>query len=202
MFTGIATIVLFTAQPIPKAEVELETGQLVVKGKDFLIHAFGKLKRPGQSDFPATTTSSESGVMLVHTSFATGKMTVLARGGSASWRGPPMGLDRIYYAEAGVLDYRADKERLYVLHYSLKIEGRSGFVMRGDLRNCAFRLLVFRLEDGKQLHALEVKRPEKAPGEKSDKGPLRLIERGVEVFEAPFEFKGTELIKPALESKK
>jgi hypothetical protein len=190
-------------QPTPKADAETESATLVARGKDFMVHALGG-KQPGAKplELYLDTLVPSNEVILVHTSLATGKMRVLVRSASASWKGPAMAIDRYYYSEAGVQNFRADKERLYVLRYSYFTESHWRPSKAGVSSNTEYTLLVFHLESGREILSRELKRPEKEAGKKDDKATLQPCENGVEAFGTRYEFKGTELIKPAPESKK
>jgi hypothetical protein len=209
MFAGICTTAMFIAiahAAMQQTENTADAAQLVIKGKDFMIHALGVpqqreketlLRGPEEAAF-------SGGIILVHTETTTDKMKILARGSSGRSKGPPMGIDRYYLTENGVQDFRVDKERLYVLQYSTTYVGlgKAPLPTRGDGGSSEYWLLVFSADKGVLLHKREVTRPDKESVERTDKGPLRLRENGVEVFGTRVEFRGTELIKPAPESKK
>ena len=184
-------------------ENSADSGQLVVKGKDFMIHALGGTPRDAKENVPVMDQFSfNDGIILVHTSLPSGKMKVLARGTSKTWRGPPMGVDRFYLAETGVTDFRADKERLYVLQFACTTTGYGRMPGRGERGDSTYSLLVYRVEDGVLIHTLHAKRSAKETVKRTEKGPLILRDNGVEVFGTRFEFNGTKLIKPVAEDMK
>jgi hypothetical protein len=199
MLACIAVVASIAAldQPAKKADAEMESAQLVARGKDFMIHALGDPQRVAKATDElawkvARSLAASNEVILVHTSLATGKMKVLARSSSGSWKAPAMAIDRYYYSEQGVQEFCVDKERLYVLRYSFTNESHWRPAGPGRPMDTSYALVVFHLESGREIFSTELKRPEKATA----KGGLQLRDNGVEAFGARFEFRGTELIKP------
>lgn len=182
-----------------KAQLDPNQPVLLVKGKDFLIHAI----HPTSTESVLVTMTSSEDAMLVHTSLASGEMKVLVRGfTTVTWI--PMGIDRFDYRHSSVVDYTADKERLYVLkadtHASGRADRRTGGFPSGA--PSSYSLLVLQPESGKLLHTLDLGRPPQDAAKKVMRGAMSLRDNGVEVFGTRFEFKGTELLKPAPKSKK
>src|SRR5262249_31775023 len=133
------------------------------------------------------------GLVLLHTSTATGQMKILAAGGTtvddtfARFRNNPR--PDIYRTRiAGIV---ADKERIYVLRWH-----------SSPYKEPSMQLLVFRPDTGEQIHSLPLKGdavPREEPKETAKKGPVQLHADGVTCFGMRFEFKGTKLIKRSVE---
>jgi len=125
----------------------------------------------------------ESGHTLLHTVRDSGKMTVLV---------PPTGTvaistRRISCQTTRIAGVAADAERLYVLVWM-------GHAYDKPPEEGVYALRTFWLEDGAALWAPLLKTaPTKAPAETLEKGPLRLVEGGVEVYEARATYKGRQL---------
>jgi hypothetical protein len=169
MFAGIVTAVFVLSVPQPAAKAEAESARLVAKGEDFMVHALGgrqPAEKPGRLPFMEGKPSPSSEIILVHTSLDTGKMRVLVRSRSASWRGPPMGIDRHFYSEEGVLEFQVDKERLYVLRYSFTTDVLLRPSGPETAPGTAYALLVFHLESGREILSQQLPRPDKAKDEK------------------------------------
>jgi hypothetical protein len=204
MFEAIWTVTLTAAlAPVPDPphpEVDRHQPKLIIKEKEYFIHALPPESENWHSRVARTPTfkfreSSARGLVLLHTSTTTGEMKVLAGGGLSvgpDYRNsaPPVYLTYI----AGVA---ADRERLFVLQWSHSDFDRG--VSGGK-----YSLLVFRPGDGKMIRALEIEKPESAdklPRETPDRGPLRLHDDGVSCLGTRYVFDGTELIKQSAEKK-
>ena len=190
--TFVAAIVLALPQRegMEERKNSQPTAQVVAKGKDYMIHA---VPSPIGSPFNALI----QGPTLLHTKISTGEMKVLART-HTSVSIMPMGIDRVHYHATEVIAHVMDKERLYVLR-SVVESTQLGHAWSPTREPRRFALLVFRVEDGQLVHTLPLKTPDPKV---IPKEPLRLREKGVEVFGARFEFEGMELIRPAPQNKK
>jgi hypothetical protein len=160
---------------------------LIARGKGYLIHALPSW--------------SPEGLVVLHTSTTTGRMKRLARGGTSSYQGPPMGIDRIYHTFVRIAGIAADSQRLCVLRW----QGRSETLLLGRPHRPAlptsgtYHLLVFRAADGKKLHEVPVDAVppgRTVPVETFRNGPLRLSAAGVTCFGTLFELDGERLIRP------
>jgi hypothetical protein len=126
-------------------------------------------------------------------------MKVLAAGHTLSYSGPPMGIDRSFFIRSAVVGVAADEERLYVLLQE-SMSGQTYLPAK-----TSYHLLVFRPDNGVQVHMLDVKPdepPKEPPAETADRGPLVLRGDGVSCLGVKFEFKGTQLVGPPSEGKK
>jgi hypothetical protein len=192
-----ATIVIALAIPIGQvakqpADDPKDAPQVVAKGKDFIVHALrDKRDEIQQGGFMR---EPNDGFMLLHTTISSGKMVVLARGSRTERKGPPMGRDNDVFHDTKVLDFRVDKERLYILN---RVESKTF-----GLPSVTYGLHVFYLESGEQILNATVSRSKDADDKKTEKGPLRLRDNGVEVFGTAFEFNGTEPLKQPPAKKK
>ncbi len=118
----------------------------------------------------------EPGFMLLHTVRASGEMTVLI---------PPTGTvaistRRISYGTTRILGVAADAERLYVLLWTGHAFGKPPGPAEGG-----YALRTFWLADGAALWAPALKPeglPKEIPAETLEKGPLRLVKGGVELY--------------------
>jgi hypothetical protein len=178
--------------PAPRRALVPEDGpKLLIKGKGYFLHALPPAREPplwrrGQAVgglFGPVKVAD--GLVLLHTSIATGKMKILAAGGATAMdlqrgSGPALYETRI----AGVA---ADKERLYVLVWK-------------DFTRTRYHLQVYRPADGALIHSLPLKGegiPGERPKETADEGPLRPGADGVTCFGKRFRFKGAKLIESA-----
>jgi hypothetical protein len=204
MFGAIWTVALTAAlaqalAPHPPREDQSQP-KLLAKGKDYFLHALPPIEgwqshevkmRLGHLFQPALR-----GLVLLHTSTATGEMKVLTASTMqvipVVRNNPPND-----YILSYILGVAADKERLFVLQWT------NPQPYQGSLRG-TYRLLVFRPGDGVLVRSLELKDddvPTKPPKETADPGPLRLHGDGVACFGTRFTFKGTELIKQSADKK-
>jgi hypothetical protein len=132
-----------------------------------------------------------AGRALVHTVRATGEMTVLV---------PPTGVVAISTRRASfkverILGVAADKERLYVLSWTGRAWDRPP-APDAPLAEGRHALRVFWLADGEALKTPVLDAaglPKEAGPETLEKGPLRLIETGVECFGTRASYRGREL---------
>jgi len=210
MLEPICTVAILSCAaplPPPRGDADPNKPVLIAKGKDFFIHALpadrGLFPRRVKVEprFPEMVEEGVRGLVVVHTSLATGDMKILTAGGQSTWRGPPMGIDRIYHNVTRVVGIAADSERLYVLLW----DDLSEWVV-GERGKRGYRLQIFRVSNGALLHTLALKEgdfPKDPPSqETAEKGPLQLRGDGVACFGVTFEFKGMELIKQKYEPKK
>ena len=197
MFSAAVAFTLFLpfAQADKKPDDAKDEPQVVARGKDYIIHALRDQRDNIQRGDFILRPAYGDGYMLLHTTLSSGKMTVLAKGAFSEFKGPPMGLDRHWIYQRQIVDFRADKDRLYFLQSVYE----SGV---GRSTGTLWTLHVIQLENGKSILEAHVVPPPGGDVQKSDKGPLQLRENGVEVFGQRFEFDGTTLIKPAPKDKK
>jgi hypothetical protein len=196
---ALAATLVPSADP-PPTEIDGSQPKLLVKEKDYFLHALP----PGNENWHTRGVktpgfgfrqSAARGLVVLHTSTATGEMKILAAGGLSvgpDFRNsaPPVYLSYI----AGVA---ADKERLFVLVWS-----SSDF--HAGTSSGEYHLLVFRPGDGKRIRSLELEKPDaevRQPKETADKGPLRLLDDGVSCFGTKYVFNGTDFVKQIPEKK-
>jgi hypothetical protein len=192
-----ATLTLALAQPAATKHLLDDTPRpkLLVKSPAYFLHALPPAQGPlprWQRHVPLSgiTRTISDGLVLLHTTVATGEMKILAAGTTTVIdyqrnSGPEVTYTRI----AGVA---VDKERLYVLQWSGNFSG-------------TYQLLVFRLYKGQRIYSRELKGdgvPTREPKETADKGPLRLLRAGVACFGTRFEFQGSKLLKQVSEKKR
>jgi hypothetical protein len=179
----------------PSADDAGNRPKLVVKEKDYFLHALPLTETEPPPRLGARVRTTLSGLTLLHTSTATGEMKVLAASTTTLIDLQRNSGDAV--SQTRIVGVAVDKERLFVLQFSFSTLATEG---NGE----KYHLLVFRPADGVLVHSLELKGdglPAKRPAETADKGPLRLHPDGVACFGTRFEFKGTELIKRSAEKK-
>jgi hypothetical protein len=179
---------------------------LVLKGKDFFIHALPaaleerlRMMWGRRLDEARITT-----LVLLHTSTSSGEMKRLMSSGSSSHPGPPRGMSWTHHQQVRIAGIAADSQRLYVLRWLAFGSTLEGDGFNPTLENGRYRLAVFRPGDGKQLHDIEVKGAEVAKPKKGDrrpppeetvgKGPLRLVEGGVSCLGVRLLFAGEKFL--------
>jgi hypothetical protein len=192
------TLVQVSVPHLPKEDPSQP--KLVAKDKDYFIHALPPDQglqsqemavRLGRWPLP-----NARGLVLLHTSTATGEMKVLA---ASTFSVIPVVKNnpRSDYILSYIVGVAADKERLFVLQWI------NPQPYKGSLRG-TYYVLVFRPRDGVLVKSLELKDddvPTKPPKETAGPGPLRLYGDGVACYGTKFTFKGTELIKQSAEKK-
>jgi hypothetical protein len=174
--------------------------KLVIKEKEYFLHALPPLSTPPSAwrDLTLPVSSLEKartfadGVMLLHTTIATGEMKVLAAGHTTLCSVGERNCPRPDVYRGRIAGLAVDRERLYVLRWNSSPSGAS------------YELLVFRPDNGSLIHTLELKgndAPTTEPKETTDKGPLRPYPDGVACFATRFKFKGTELLEQSAEKR-
>jgi hypothetical protein len=169
--------------------------KLIAKDKDYFLHAL-----PPEQPLAATRIERRSlgrfqtirGLVLLHTSRATGEMKILAAGGTTASYLVERNSGRPDYYQARIAGVAAQKERIYVLRWQSTPD-----------KDPSMHLVVFRPDTGARVHSLQLKGdavPKKEPKETADKGPLRLHHDGVTCFGTRFQFEGTKLIKQSQEN--
>ncbi len=169
MRTALVVLLCAIAEPKPV---------LVHKSDSSFVHAL----RTG-GDGTLLERVVEPGCMLLHTVRTSGEMTVLV---------PPTGTlaintRRISYVTTRILGIAADAERLYVLFWS-----GHAFDKPPGPADGRFELRTFWLADGAALRAQILKAEglqNEIPAETLEKGPLRLVEGGVEAYGTRATFK-------------
>jgi hypothetical protein len=167
--------------------------KLIAKGKGYFLHALPPAEPlwPARIDrigpLPLSKIQTIRGVLLLHTSTATGEMKILAAGGTTLSYVVERNSGRPDCYRARIAGVAADKERIYVLRWQSLPD-----------KDPSMHLVVFRPDTGEQVHSLQLKGdgvPKEEPKETTGKGPLQLHPDGVTCFSTRFEFKGTRLIK-------
>jgi hypothetical protein len=192
MLAGLAGVVVAAPAPPAAGPGDGKAPVLVLKGKDFLIHAV-----------PVTGTSPT--LLVLHTSTATGEMKRLTMGGT--WLQPLQPLDdrrlmvsRLEEHHAYIAGIASDAHRFYVLRWHTRrpaIDFLSSQAVPAPLAppRSSYQLLVFRPSDGKLLHTLNVKEsPGIAPAQTTGKGPLQLVPGGVRCLGVTFRFAGEKFL--------
>lgn len=154
---------------------------LVVKTASCFVHAV-----PACTDGTRLERVLEQGQMLLHTVRESGEMTVLV---------PPTGVvavstRRISYRTTRIAGVAADVERLYVLLWT-----GHAFDKPPGPEEGSYVLRTFWLEDGAAIPAPALKPeglPKEIPAETLERGPLRLVEGGVELFGTRVGYKGRQ----------
>jgi hypothetical protein len=192
MFAAVLTALMTAPVQLPAAPPREDPAapKLIGRGKDYFLHALPPPWPPGQRVLARLRDQTNPGLLLLHTSIATGEMKVLAAGGDTVSNFAQKNVPDTYRSR--IMGVAADKERLYVLRW------HSGPSER------AVHLHVFRPGTGEEVHALKLEGdavPDEAPRETAGKGPLRLHPDGVACLGVRFEFKGTRLIKRSSEKK-
>jgi hypothetical protein len=197
VWTAALAVTLYNAgAPVPRLTEEKANGpKLVVKGKDYFLHALPP--EPAQPRWMrgvgGRVDANSRGLVLLHTSLTTGKMKVLATGGTSvnpflGQTGSTSG--QVYRVRiAGVA---TDKERVYVLLWK-------------DFTPKKYHLEVFRAADGVLIRSLDLegdKLPKETPKETPEKGPLGQLSDGVSCFGTKFTFKESRLPERSTEKKR
>jgi hypothetical protein len=131
-----------------------------------------------------------SGRAILHTARATGDMAVLV---------PATGVvaistRRLSFRVTRILGTAADEERLYVLVWSGRAWDRPP-APDAPIEGGRYELRAFWLADGAPLEvpSLDTGLPKDAPPETLERGPLRLVQRGIECYGTRAAYKGREL---------
>ncbi|MBM4030566.1 MAG: hypothetical protein FJ291_02135 [Planctomycetes bacterium] len=174
---------------------------LIAKGQDYLVHGVSYPLFDDQARFRAPMWA---GAMLLYTTPSNGEMKELVSTGTVE-----VPTERISFFQRRLLGVAADAERLYAVVWN---SGRvfdhaphPGQRMGGG----TYTLRVFWLADGtpvtelrliKKAHQVPPAPNVFAPGlpdavvqETLDKGPLKLIEKGIACYGVAFEFEGKKL---------
>jgi len=165
---------------------------LLVAGKDYLVHAVPRLLpvTRGPEKAPKTYTELDlakpgaAGYALLYTKPSTGQTRTLLVSGGWSAQSPPMGIDRVFHGRTRIVGTAVDSARLYVAcRHSGKIVMVQAAPGEGLERSeGGYRLYVFGLADGKELHRRDLKDgdfPKEVPAETLERGPLRVVRDGV-----------------------
>jgi hypothetical protein len=195
---GVLSLTLWTltvAQfPVPSnPKDDPSRPKLIAKGKGYFLHALPPAEPLSPTGFgrieplPLSKSRTIRGVLLLHTSTATGEMKILAAGGTTLSYFVERNSGRPDCFRARIAGVAADKERIYVLRWQSLPD-----------KDPSMHLVVFRPDTGEQVHSLQLKGdgvPKEEPKETTGKGPLQLNPDGVTCFGTRFEFKGTKLLK-------
>ncbi len=193
--TALAALLLGAA-PAPEAkpaDKDPTKPVLIVKHKDYLIHAIPQL---ASGERKLLADDRHPPLLLVYTSVNSGEMKRLAEGGHSAVPGPPMGIDRIHNTRTRIVGVAADAERLYVAYHTAtwRVKVQAGGGQDGPEQS-KYELLVFRLSDGEKLHTMEMKEgdfPDKAPADSAEPGPLKVMDGSVTCYGVAFAFKGKD----------
>jgi hypothetical protein len=196
---GIAGMVaLAGAAPVEPRPADSDDAVLIARGKGYLVHEMTARSEAVAllGGFPARPQ------MVLHTSTTTGRLSVLFSAGR--WTTViPMGIDTVTYYRRWVAGVAEDGVRLYVLEGQASISSKGppvGTVPTADrFGRPTYRLLVFRLADGKKLHQIPFKegdfpKEKDVPREVGKPGPLRLKPQGVSCFGVTFTFEGDKFL--------
>lgn len=166
------------------------------KGDGYAVHALGGSVGAWAVFGPQPVTA----LHLLHTSFPSGKLTVLLRTGTTVGFPVPMGLNRVPHSQTRVVGVAADSERLYVLVWTAKwVVEDHGHGAYKPPESDDYAVQVYWLKDGTEVGTFAVggaKRPKVLPRESVEVGPL-VVEKegGVSVYGETFRFKGKERVK-------
>ena len=182
--------------PLPaKQEADPDRPKLIAKDKGYFIHALPSggeaLPKMGHR-IPFGQSSTARGLVLLHTSVATGEMKILTSGGTSAVNFVVRNSDGTEYYLARIAGVAVDKDRLFVLRWDQ------------SPRKTSAQLLVFRPDTGELVHSLELTGeavPQAAPRETADLGTLRLHPDGVSCYGTRFAFDGTKLLSRSSEKK-
>jgi hypothetical protein len=203
-----AAIILATASaslagPPPLEKSQASKPLLLAKGKDYLIHG---IVYPLHDDQARFRTPQWTGCVILYTKPSTGEMKSLVSTGTIE-----IPTERVSYHQTRILGVACDPERLYVVTW---FSGRiwDHPPQPGQrLGDGGYSLQVFWLADGTSTYSAGllaptpmplrepvvavVSLPEIAPQETLEKGPLKLLEKGVACYGVAFGFEGRKLTK-------
>lgn len=173
---------------------------LLAKGQDYLVHG---IVYPLHDDQARFRTPQWAGCVILYTKPSTGEMKSLVSTGTVE-----IPTERVSYHQSRILGVACDAERLYIVTwFSGRIWDHPPHPGQ-RLTNGGYSLQVFWLADGAPTYSanlvsltpmpirepvVAVSLPETAPQEAIEKGPLKLIEKGVACYGAAFEFEGKTL---------
>jgi hypothetical protein len=196
---SMATLIAGTsAAPVVPRRADSDDAVLIARGKGYLVHEM--CPHPEFVPFPGGSPGRPQ--MFLHTSTTTGRLSVLFSAGR-SITVIPMGIDLVAYHRRWAAGVAEDGVRLYVVEGQASVSSKGGPVHAMPPADRfgmpTYRLLVFRLADGKKLHQIPFKEGD-FPKEKvvfrdvGQPGPLRLRPRGVSCFGVTFIFEGDKLL--------
>lgn len=151
-----------------------EHGILVAQGEGYFIHA---LRYP-RSDEAETVARVHGGWKVLHTGVRDGAMNVLFTSGS--FERPTR---RISYQNVRIVGIACDSKRLYLVSWRAK-SWDGPLVGAQTAERTEWRLHVYQRENGQERASVSLKSVdlEFAPKETIEKGPITLVEGGVEIL--------------------